>query len=64
MTRLSRLPPDDFAEAIAAMEGGDRLRRRVEATVAEMTADAEAVWLYLGRLHTVLASLPSTTENA
>jgi hypothetical protein len=61
---VEQITPDDFAEAIAAMEGGDRLRRRVEATVAEMTADAEAVWLYLGRLHTVLASLPSTTENA
>jgi hypothetical protein len=61
---IEQITPEDFAEAIAAMEGGDRVRQRVEATLAEMTADAETVWLYLSRLRSVLAILPSTTENA
>jgi hypothetical protein len=53
---VEQITPEDFAEAIAAMDAGDRVRRRVEATLAEMTADAEAVWLYLSRLRTVLAT--------
>jgi hypothetical protein len=40
---IEQITPEDFAEAIATMERGDRVRRRVEATLAEMTADAEAV---------------------
>lgn len=54
---VEQIAPEDFGEAIAAIEGGDRVRRRVEATLAEMVADAEAVWLYLGRLGAVLATL-------
>jgi hypothetical protein len=53
---VEQITPEDFAEAIAAMDAGDRVRQRVEATLAEMTADAEAVWLYLSRLRTVLAT--------
>jgi hypothetical protein len=61
---VEQIAPEDFAEAIAVMEGGDRVCQRVEVTLAEMTADAEAVWLYLSRLHTVLATLRSATGNA
>jgi hypothetical protein len=53
---VEQITPEDFAEAIAGMDGGNRVGRRVGATLAQMTADAEAVWLYLSRLRTVLAT--------
>jgi hypothetical protein len=52
---IEQIAPRDFVTAIAAMEGGDRVRRRVAATLAAMIADAEAVWLYLSQLRAGLA---------